>query len=427
PEVQILLLQKSPQTGKPIYLTIRATTREEPDTTRIDIHNSICGLLVQKERDELPYFCDDPRKRKYGTRYKNYLGVGKKRPIKTEFAVRLHTGADFVGILNLESELENAFSIHHIETIQVLTKHIAPMVAAFEERLNLNKALQYSLGDTASRYLDSLASIFKHGIDSPLLSQQNNLFFIHRCLTKLHSEANRLFEKSSSTSKRHSKDSRLDEVLSETKSALRRFDKSHSQIRRYIETFTNDIKGIGQQGRRNLLGLLKEVKQFTLKGLLQEETESIAIRIKCPRQVYVFCSPLIKQHIYCLLHNAILSIQERMKENPKNGVIDLSVSKDLPANKLQERELNARWIVRIRDNGIGVKVEQLEKLREFRAGTRFRKDQGLGYGMVAAQRYIASIGGRIELSSTYTEYFEVAVYLDEYRDELHGPLSAHRT
>jgi signal transduction histidine kinase len=108
----------------------------------------------------------------------------------------------------------------------------------------------------------------------------------------------------------------------------------------------------------------------------------------------------------------VLAIQKRREEDPSEGVISIAITKESPPPD-QEVLLNTAWVVSIRDNGHGVTAEQLAELNRFDPGTRFRQDHGQGLGLVAAQRYIASIGGRIELKSEFTKFFEVVLQFDE--------------
>lgn len=423
PEVQILVLEGKQKENQPTHLTVRATTGAEPDTTRIALHDSITGLLVEKSVEELPYFCDDPTKRKYGKRFKNYLGVGKNKEIKTELAVRLFDKSDFIGILNIESHLRKAFSIHHIQSVMALADQIAPMIAVFEDRLDQNRLTQYSLGATTARYLDSLASIFRHGIRTPILNLRTDLDFIDASLNKdLQSSLASILDGSTSASSVKLRQ-QLETVLSEVTAAVIRLYDVNAQIDGFANEFAGNISGFGELGRLNLCKILNEVVRLTNDSLLQRLSESIKISLTCKDSIDAFCSPLIKQYIYCLLQNALLSIQERMKRDPAKGLISISVYEDTSPRLSQERKLNERWIIKIRDNGTGVSKKQLQYLREFRFGTRFRSDTGLGYGLFATQRYVASVGGRIQLNSVSDKYFEVLLYLDKYREELHGPLS----
>jgi len=64
-----------------------------------------------------------------------------------------------------------------------------------------------------------------------------------------------------------------------------------------------------------------------------------------------------------------------------------------------------------------VQPDQLDRLKHFEPGLRFRKDQGTGSGLVAAQRFISSIGGRIELDSVLGDFFEVVLHVYEDRPD----------
>ena len=130
PEVQILMLSKDPDPDITApELVIRGTTGEEHAGTRIAINRSICGLLIESNERELPFFCDDPTKPEYRQLYREYLGKGK--PICTELAVRIVIDGATVGVLNLESETADAFNVHHINAVLRLSETIAPILMVF--------------------------------------------------------------------------------------------------------------------------------------------------------------------------------------------------------------------------------------------------------------------------------------------------------
>jgi signal transduction histidine kinase len=56
--------------------------------------------------------------------------------------------------------------------------------------------------------------------------------------------------------------------------------------------------------------------------------------------------------------------------------------------------------VTIRDNGIGIKPENLSRIFEMRWTT---KSTGLGFGLFWAKDYIEGLGGRVEVESVWQE------------------------
>lgn len=138
--------------------------------------------------------------------------------------------------------------------------------------------------------------------------------------------------------------------------------------------------------------------------------------------IIAFASPLIRQHLYCILHNSILSIQERMEKVPDSGLIEIYVERDTTTySDKQNREVNKYFVITIRDNGTGVDSKQLEELRKFKIGTHFRDREGSGFGLVSAQRYLSSIFGRINIDSEKDKFFEARIFLEEWNEKRHAP------
>lgn len=428
PEVQILVLERTADDA-PHFLTIRGTTGTEPTITKIDIDHSISGLLVHHSPEELPYFCDDPRKEEYRGVYKDYLGAKKGEAIKTEFAVRLLTQDEhprFVGVLNLESEIENAFNMHHRAAILELASFIAPMAEVFEDRLNHNRSMQLSVSSVTGGYLDSLARIFRHGIASPLVAFQGevraaNRIIDERLRPELQAEAGSNSDIATTRAGVEAEVSRLEEVVAALKAV-------HSQVDEFTADFVSDISGFGEMGSFNLRDLVEETVTLARRSHLSPTQSSLSIAVEGEQDAMAFCSRLFKQHLFSVLTNSIYSLQEKHKEAPGSGSIQVVIRRHTDPGESQEVDLNRRWIVAIWDDGIGVDAETLAKLRDFQPGPRnhFRKGSpGQGLGLVAMQRYMGSIGGWIELDSEVGEFFEVGLIFDEYREDIHGPLSTH--
>src|SRR6185503_4583317 len=174
PEIQILMLANDPDPDLTApELIIRGTTGEEPPGTRIAINRSVCGLLIESNTRQLPFFCDDPTKTEYKKLYREYLGKGK--PIRTELATRIVLDGSTVGVLNLESQEVDAFNVHHINAILRLSETIAPILWVFEKRLEMNATMQLSVASSTARYLEGIASVYRHSMKSPLLTLKSNI------------------------------------------------------------------------------------------------------------------------------------------------------------------------------------------------------------------------------------------------------------
>jgi signal transduction histidine kinase len=421
PQVQVLTLARGPVTKEPTHLVIRGTTGEEHEGTRIAIGASICGWLVTKNEDELPYFCNDPTKSEFEDRYKSYLGQEGKQ-IRTELAVRLIRDQTLVGILNLESDMPDAFNKHHIDAVLNLSKVVAPIVAVFDRRLEMNTLMQASVTSSTARYLEGLAGVFGHASGTPLSSLKSNIELATDLLNKdvkaeLHHAESAATEKKEQELK--SAFTSLDAKVDKTEGALKRLLAIHAQISTYTRDFVRDINSYAKSGRLDLRELVQSAIDLANSGLIAKSGRNIRIEFEkkdLKKAPIVFCSTLLKQHLYSILHNSILSIENRYSRNPSPGLLRVDIYKFTPP-AAQEVKLNESWALRIWDNGSGVSAEQLEKLRRFQPGTRFQDRPGHGYGLTAAQRYVASIDGRIELNAQLYEFFEVTMHFPLLPDE----------
>ena len=103
--------------------------------------------------------------------------------------------------------------------------------------------------------------------------------------------------------------------------------------------------------------------------------------------------------IFNLLDNAI----KYMKEDTKP---QLSVStKDLPGNRLE---------IRVRDNGIGIKKEDLKRIFDkfYRVSTGNRHDvKGFGLGLAYVKKMVEIFGGNISAESEYGKWSEFVITL----------------
>ncbi len=411
PQCQMLTLTRDKKLGTPELLVIRGTTGTEPSGTKIALERSICGLVVT-DPEYRDYFLDDPTKPKYSDRYRSYLLRGKK--IRTEFAVPLLRGGELVGVLNLESTLPNAFSTHHVDTIISIAGKIAPLASVFEERLSINARMQQSVASSTQQYLDALARIFNHGISTPLRSVDSNLNLTDKIIKSL-PELDAIARRSPNRDKAQTAQittKKIEEALTEISSAHERLREDYSQIRKYTDDFADDIKGYGDAGLMPLEKILRSAIDLATGSLLTK-VRNITVKFedegKRPDTV-AYCSNLLKQHLFSIFNNAVASIKAQLATDGAPGEILVSISEEKP-DKTQEVSLNQFWVIKVRDNGVGVTPEQLNSLRRFEPGVRFRQDIGHGHGLTAMQRYIVSIGGRVMLNSKLGEYFEISLYL----------------
>jgi signal transduction histidine kinase len=429
PMAQVLMLQ--PAGGDPPHeehLIIRGMTAGEPEETqldeleiqldgrksimgsRIDILRSITGKLITDPT--LPYFYGDPTARGYERFYKNYFpGSGAR----SELAVRMNEGGACIGIINLESEIKNAFSRLQIRTLLALADAFGRFAVALEKRLTMNTEMQHSVATSTRNYLDALAKTFKHGIRTPLHNEATNAHLLNQQIGDLERWLTASGERAPPAGKPKARASQsIDHIIETLKKTQVRILKDHEEISQYSLGFVDDISGYAIEERLVLRKVMDSAIHLAYHCLLPGDASQIKIGVVSDTSLattHIYCSTLIKQHLYSVFHNAVEATVERMKFDGRPGRIEVSIEQ-AEIREGQEKRLNEGWIVRIRDNGAGVDEAQLAELNKFEPGNCF-KEGGSGYGLVAAHRYIQSIGGRMKLDSVKGEYFEVAIFFEE--------------
>lgn len=410
PSSQILMLPETSNEVAPDHLVIRAMTGSEHSSTRVAIKRSISGLLI--EEPERPFFCGDPTDPEYKERYKNYFDDDEHQA-RTELAVRMNVDGECVGIINIESRYPNAFSFLHRQTLLEFADTFGSLAAVFEARVRMNTEMQNSVADSTQKYLVALAKTYRHGIRTPLLTQRQNAGLLKQQLGDVAEWLDRGGGSSSGTAD-------IESALEDLHVTQSRMLVVHEKIARYSRGFMDDISGYAVETQLVLRDALNSAIDLAYNCLIADEAKSVKIEVICDTSstsTYIYCSTLIKQHLYTIFDNAVEATVARMKTDGRPGRITVTISEEkIPEG--QEQQLNKGWVVRIRDNGQGVTADQLAALRKFDPGVTF-KGGGSGYGLVAAQRYILAIGGRMELDSVQGEYFEVVLHFAEYIPKIH--------
>jgi signal transduction histidine kinase len=415
PSSQILMLPEVAEGATADHLILRGTTGSVPSSTRVSIRRSISGLLIQEP--DRPYFCGDPTDPEFEERYKNYFDDPEHKA-RTELAVRMKVDDRRVGIINIESRRPNAFSFLHRQTLLELADTFGRLAAAFEDRVRMNTGMQNSVADSTQKYLDALAQTYRHGIRTPLSEQATNAYLLAQQI----GDVEKWVGQQQPTGE---KSTNIQAVIDELKDTQSDVLKIHTKIDNYSRGFLEDLSGYAVETQLVLRDVVEAGIRLAYNCLITDEAKAVSassIKLAVEKDdsdesTHIYCSTLIKQHLYTIFDNAVEATVTRMKADGRPGRIAVTITeKEIPAG--QERDLNKGWIVRIRDNGVGVSAGQLEELRKFEPGLSY-KIGGSGYGLVAAQRYVLSIGGWVELNSVQGEYFEVALHFAQYNPDIH--------
>lgn len=394
PEVQILFYREGDE-----FLTIKATTGSEKINTRLSVENSISGHLI--ENPYLPYYLCEP---KSDPRYKSYLGKSEigdiSKIIETELVIPLKIDNKIIGLINFESEIQNAFKPRHIEAMIKLAEKVSPIVNALQKRLE-----KIQLQDVASvyamkKFLKRISKTFVHKFRSPTSNIHLNLRLVMDEINKLENFNNNQHIEAFQRSLSGFND--LNNLQEEFAEALPSYlDFECLSINDIINGAINDISNP------------EELKQDKLDFEIIYNNE---------KDYKVFCSRFLREHIYNILNNSKYSIGEKtlntallsdtlLEDFTGKIIIETSLIVDQ-----EESEINQQCKIRIRDNGKGLNKEMLNSVpKPFTT-----KASGTGYGISAAYHYLKSIGGRMELDSEENNFFEVVMYLDIFDDRLHS-------
>jgi signal transduction histidine kinase len=388
PEIQILFYREKDE-----YLTIKATSGKESVNTRLFVSHSISGVLI--ERPEIPYYLCDPRDEP--ERYRSYLGRDEKgeksKEIRTELVVRLQHDNKTIGVINLESELEGAFKIPHVQAMLFLAEKISPIVNALQKRMEKIRLQSRANVYAMKKFLDRFAGTYIHKMRSPIQSMNLKLAMLQEGLDKLQwdNEANR------------------DSVKKKLQGCI----DTVASIDRYHEEFSKSLSQYLTFGRYNINDLVTlAINDLDPKRL--KEKERIEVVFKAQSDLEVFCSPFLREHIYNLLNNSVYAIRDRKKREAKHqGRITINTLLEVDE---EAREINKRCRIRIHDNGIGLDAKRLAKIPE----PFTTKHSGTGFGIPAAFQYLRGLGGGLTAESELGRFFEVNLYLDLYTEEIHG-------
>jgi signal transduction histidine kinase len=149
--------------------------------------------------------------------------------------------------------------------------------------------------------------------------------------------------------------------------------------------------------------------------------DRIKIQIQPGTDYTVYCSKLLRQHLYNVLDNALYWVMKRCSaDGSHRGEIVISIGPVPQDADEPDSALNQHCVVKVLDNGLGVSEDVLKVLQGFPLNfTKRAEEGGTGYGLWALRQYVEGIGGRVELASKFGEYFEVSILLDEFNKSVH--------
>jgi len=376
PQVQILFPYDD-------TLRILATTGKERDTQSVKVDNSISGLSFKSEA----LLNIDPTNAEYTPLYQAYFRSGPM--IRSELVLPMFAQGEAVGVANFESTQVNAFKQSQARTLHEIVQKITPVALSLKARLDHNREAQSAYSSIMAEYLRKFSGVLHHELASPTAALKVNL-----------GNTKKRLEQASV------KNAGIDKEL-----ALA--EENYASMSTSVFDFIGDLSAYGVVGPICVNGLVEETIEIindTSRPKISEEDGTLdehefRILYSASRRFKVNASRLLKPYLVCLFDNSIRSIKAKRKSGmlKQRGKIVVRIEQD-------EQHSN-HVAITIKDNGGGVGAKELSQLKRFKVGTRFRRDNGHGYGLAATQRYLAEIGGWIDIDSSKGKSFTVRLSL----------------
>ncbi len=195
-----------------------------------------------------------------------------------------------------------------------------------------------------------------------------------------------------------------DEAIQLQKDEKKRF-LERSQVR--LDGLLKMVNDLLDISRLEMKTVQREIKDINVKEVIESIIELFSFEIKrknisielntCEKQINLKAD---KEEINQLFTNLI---SNAIKYNRQDGKINITMDSN-----------DSYLIVEVADSGIGLKLEEKEKLFNefFRAKNELTKDiSGTGLGLTIVKRIVDSYSGKIEVESEFNKGTKIKVYL----------------
>ena len=117
-----------------------------------------------------------------------------------------------------------------------------------------------------------------------------------------------------------------------------------------------------------------------------------------------------KNQIYQVISNLIKNGYEAIEESGKpDGEM-----------RITTETVNGEIIIRVRDNGTGIKEENLQNIFKFGFSTKKESGKGTGLGLHSVKTILSKYGGDITIESVYGEWTEFMLKFPGIRANIKG-------
>jgi hypothetical protein len=407
PEIQILTWDGNSET-----ILLRAGSNQGgPSLAKaLFIEKSICGLLIENERKGgpiEPHLYVDPTNEMFAKRYRAYLLDEVPR---SELVIPMRwapTGQEkkIIALVNFEHNSPTAFSGAHIEILHKAVDLVAPFAAAL-----ISEELQQRGRDVQHMYmlhgiLAKMAKTYRHKVNQRVIAATLSLEVLEGLGQRLEGDEKKFFD---------------------------RLSRSVISFAELSSSFVNDMPNYVRFGRLPVLPLVEgALGEFDPTEMKRAEDIDMPLQIASTvdpaRDLFVFGSHLIREHIYNIINNCVFAVRKQLTAHViKEGIISVTVLLEKQTDRLDEPDSFPLVIIQIEDNGGGLSDEAAMRYGEF--GNTHDKPGGSGYGVAAAREYLVTIGGKF-LWKCYdapggARGLRQKLCFPQYVEAIHGPMSA---
>ncbi|WP_166667323.1 sensor histidine kinase [Hypnocyclicus thermotrophus] len=166
-------------------------------------------------------------------------------------------------------------------------------------------------------------------------------------------------------------------------------------LKEIIQLQQNFVGSLGTEDYNNINEIVKEVIEIYESSL---EKRGINYKFNRGENQEILCD---RGQIFQVISNFIKNAYEAIEEAEKK-------EKLLEVTTYNNKD---KFIIEIKDNGIGIKEENLNKLFEFGFSTKKENGKGNGYGLYSCKSIIKKYGGEILVESKYGEYTNFKIIL----------------
>lgn len=372
----------------------------------VPIDDSICGHYFKTvfPKQKIKGAWTTNPKREHPELFKSFQGTDIP---ESEMVVPLLRDETPIGVLNFEHREPNVFSRYHTNMAEKIAQSFVPFLTQVHQLEARIREREDALLQTVSRQITRIKGVVGHKADGHLRAVSGDVDALKRRF-KSQQEIHQM----------------LDDLYLHSEELKNYMVSFIAEIPDYLHSGKTDLV-LSIRRAINLLGPKNE--QIGASGdsyLVERYQASANIEVTWPKrkqEVFVFASPLLPDHVFSLLDNALYAIAERRKraEQFDAGLITIGAELHDITDDRGKRIPGHRVAITVTDNGAGVPPDLVRKIFAYGVGTK--QTQGTGRGLPAARDYVRGHGGEIDGDNRADECgYRVVMFLDEFDPLRHG-------